>query len=123
MKERLIENGIEYIRCGDYYIPNWELPKKVHYGKYGMLHENYIKEHRIGFYNLMLLRGTLWEYLAEIDNTCREQVESIVSQIAEREGIDEKLKSTNQMEWVRRMNLAKSQAEEFVLGEYVYAEP
>ena len=120
MKERFVENGIEYIRCGDYYIPDIKLPKKVHYGKYGILREDFIKKHRKSFYFLLILKCKLEEYLAEIDKTCREQIEHIVCQIAENEGVNETLKATNQMEWVRRMNLIKSRAEEFVYAEYVY---
>lgn len=120
MKERFLENGIEYIRCGDYYIPNFELPKKVHYGKYGMLHEDFIKEHRKSFYARLILKCKLGEYLAEIDKTCQEQVERIVCQTAENEGVNEILKATDQMKWVRRMNVIKSMAEEFVFAEYVY---
>ena len=120
MKERFVENGIEYIRCGDYYIPNIELPQKVHYGKYGMLHEDFIKEHRKSFYSRLILNGKLWEHLADIDKTYREQVEHIVCQIAKNEGVNEALKATDQMEWVRQMNSIKLQAEEFVYAEYVY---
>lgn len=29
MKEKIIENGIEYVRRGDYYYPNVEVPKKT----------------------------------------------------------------------------------------------
>ena len=27
MKDRFIENGIEYVRCGDYYLPDFEVPQ------------------------------------------------------------------------------------------------
>ena len=120
MKESFVENGIEYIRCGDYYIPNIELPKKVRYGKYGMMHEEFIKEHRGSFYSRFILSGRLWEYLSEIDKTCRKQVDRIVCQTAKNEGVNETLKAANQMEWVQKMNSIKSQAEEFVLVEYIY---
>ena len=120
MKERFVENGIEYIRCGDYYIPDIKLPKKVYYGKYGILHEDFIKEHRKGLYSRLILSGKLWEYLAEIDKTCHKQVEHIICQTAKNEGVNETLKATDHMEWVRRMNSIKSRAEEFVYAEYVY---
>lgn len=85
-----------------------------------MLHEGFIKEHRKSFYYRLILSGKLGEYLAEIDKTCREQVERIVCQTAENEGVNETLKVSEQMEWVRRMDLIKSMVEEFVFAEYVY---
>lgn len=120
MKERFIENGIEYIRCGDYYIPNFDPPKRVHYGKYGMMHEDYIKEHRKIFYNRMILSGKLWDYLAEVDTKARNMVEAIISKSVIKQNITEELKAQDPIKWVGLMNNLKAQAEEFVLSEYVY---
>ena len=55
MKEKFIENGIEYVRNGDYYIPNLTVPddKVYNIGKYGRLHSIFIKENRPCIYKLI----------------------------------------------------------------------
>ena len=69
MKEKIIENGIEYVRRGDYYYPNVEVPKKHRpLGAYGRLHKEFIKNHRKGFYSSLILQGKLDEYLYEIES-------------------------------------------------------
>ncbi len=58
MKEKFIENGIEYVRNGDYYIPNLQVPEgNYNIGKYGRMHEKFIKENRPRFYSMKLLDG------------------------------------------------------------------
>lgn len=68
----------------------------------------------------MLLDGSLWTHLHEIDQSCTEQMERIVSQMAEQEKVTEALKAADQMEWVRRMNNIRNRAEEIVLADTVY---
>ena len=68
----------------------------------------------------MLLGGTLWQYLADVDQTCNERMELLVGQMALREGVTESLKAASGLEWVRRMNSIRSRAEEIVLREVVY---
>lgn len=71
---------ITYSKVGDYYLPDLTVGDTEHYqiGKYGRLHEDYIKRHRKAFYSQLILNGTLHKYLYEIDKTCREQVEQTV---------------------------------------------
>ncbi len=115
---------LTYSQCGDYLIPNLTVPDEQHYniGKYGMLRREYLKKHHQGTYTVMLLHGTLLKYLAEIDKTCHEMLDRLVPQMAEREGVNEKLKAADQMEWVRRMNGIKSRVEEILYHDYVYEE-
>ena len=112
---------LTYKWAGDYLIP--DLAIKVNdkpIGKYGRMRLRYLMEHRKGLYTVMLLNGTLQDHLAEIDEATRERIERMVRCCVEREGIDEELKARDPMEWVRRMNGIKAQAEEIVLTELVY---
>ena len=78
MKEEIIENGIEYVKDGDYYIPNLKAPEgKFNIGKYGRLHSIFIKENRPCIYSMKMLNGTWLAYLEEIDTTSREMVDRI----------------------------------------------
>ena len=122
MKKRIYENGIEYVLVGDYYFPNIAPPEKKHsIGKYGMLHEEYIKQHRPGFYSRLILTGKLNDYLYEIDKTCHERIELMIKDMAKNDGVTEEMKSENQLKWVGLMNNIKSRAEEIIYSEIVYA--
>ena len=115
--------GGTYRREGDFLIPNLVLPDTGDYqiGKYGRMRRRYLKEHRKVLYTNLLTSGNLRCHLAKIDQACNERIESIVSAIAEQEGVTEALKAADQMEWVRRMNSIRNRAEEIVLTELVYA--
>ena len=109
MKEKIVENGIEYVRDGDYYIPNLKAPEgKYNFGKYGRLHSIFIKENRPCLYSMKMLNGTWLAYLEEI-----------VKDMAVKQGITEELKAKDQMAWVGAMNSIKHSAEEIVLREFV----
>ena len=115
--------GGTYRREGDFLIPNLVLPDTGDYqiAKYGRMRRRYLKEHRRVLYTNLLTSGNLRCHLAEIDQACNERIESIVSAIAEQEGVTEALKAADQVEWVRRMNSIRNRAEEIVLTELVYA--
>ena len=115
--------GGTYRQEGDYLIPNLSLPDESEYqiGKYGRMRRSYLKEHRPILYTNLLTSGTLHRHLAEIDQACNEHMETIVSAMAQQEGVTEAMKAVDQMEWVRRMNSIRSRAEEIVLTELVYA--
>lgn len=123
MKSIFEEMSGTYRREGDYLIPNLELPDIEHdqIRKYGHLRQTYLREHRPLLYNTMLLNGTLYQHLVEIDQVCSERMECIVAQMAEREGVTEALKASAQLEWVGRMNNIRNRAEEILLAEVVYA--
>ena len=122
MKEKIIENGIEYVRDGDYYIPNLKAPEvKFNIGKYGRLHSIFIKENRPCLYSMKMLNGTWLAYLEEIDTTAKEMVDKIVKDMAVKQGITEELKAKDQMAWVGAMNNIRHSAEEFVLKDFVYS--
>lgn len=123
MKSIFEQMGGTYRQMGDYLIPNIVLPDTGDYqiGKYGRMRRNYLKEHRPAFYSTLVLDGTLFKHLAEIDQACNECMENITSDIEKREGVTEALKAADQMEWVRRKNSIHNRAEEIVLHELVYA--
>ena len=123
MKEKIIENGIEYIRNGDYYIPNLTVPNDKIYniGRYGRLHSIFIKENRPTVYSMKMLNGTWLAYLEEIDTSAKEMVDKLVKDMAIKQGITEELKAKEQMAWVGAMNNIRHLAEEFVLRDFIYS--
>ena len=123
MKEKFIENGIEYVRNGDYYIPNLTVPddKVYNIGKYGRLHSIFIKENRPCLYSMKMLNGTWLAYLEEIDTTAKEMIYKLIKDMAVKQGITEELKTKDQMAWVGAMNNIRHSAEEFVLRDFVYS--
>lgn len=123
MKSLFEQMGGTYRQEGDYLIPNLTLPDTGNYqiGKYGRMRRIYLKEHHKVLYTNLVIEDTLFEHLAEIDQSCNERMEIIVSAMAKQENVTEALKADDQMEWVRRMNNIRSRAEEIVLTELVYA--
>ena len=122
MQERFIENGIEYVKHGDYYFPNLSVlnDKEYNIGKYGRLHAKFIKKHRSAFYSMKMIDGTWLDYLEEIDNTAKEMVDKLVNELATKQGITEELKSKDQMAWISAMEHIKHTAEEFVFDDIIY---
>ena len=115
------KNGLSYTLHGDYYLPDLVLnEEEALYGKYGMLRKQFLKEYRSAKYQYLLLTGKLTEDLNQIDKEAREQMEILMEQMAEKQGVTEKLKAQDQMEWVRLMNNIKASAEEMVLREILY---
>ena len=111
---------LTYTMQGDYLLPDLTVPESPTLGKYGMLRRSYLKDHRDGIYTGMLLTGKLDEHLKEIGDTAQEMFDRLVAQMKDTEGVTERLKAENQMEWVGRMNSIRSRAEEVVLSELVY---
>ena len=115
------KNGLSYTLCGDYYLPDLVLNEEEPiYGKYGMLRKQFLKEHRPIQYQNLLLSGKLTAHLNQIDQEVTEQVEVLMKQMAEKQGVNENLKRQDQMKWVRLMNNVKASAEEIVMREIVY---
>lgn len=114
---------IKYIRVGDYYYPDLNLPEKTQQpiGKYGRMRMAYLKEHRPIIYNQLILSGKLNSHLIEIEQTCQERLNRMIPQMKEAEGVSEALKAADQMEWVQRMNSIHDRIEEILLTELIYA--
>jgi hypothetical protein len=123
MKKQIYDekNGMSYTLHGDYYLPDLVLrEEEPTYGKYGMLRKQFLKEHRSARYQYLLLIGKLNEHLNQTDQEAREQVETLMEQMTEKQGVTEELKAQDQMEWVRLMNNIKASAEEIVLKNMIY---
>ena len=121
LKERITENGIDYILVGDYYIPDLKLPEESRpIGRYGRLHQKYLKEEHPARYSSLILTGKLWTYLADLNEQAKERLDLIIEQMKAAEGVTEELKARNQLEWVGRINNIRSRAEEIIKSEMIY---
>ena len=103
MKKQIYDekNGMSYTLHGDYYLPDLVLrEEEPTYGKYGMLRKQFLKEHRSARYQYLLLTGKLNEHLNQTDQEAREQVETLMEQMTEKQGVTEELKAQDQMERV-----------------------
>ena len=123
MKSLYEELGGTYRQVGDYFIPDIELPER-HYeiGKYSRMRHRYHNEHRKIQYTTMILDGTLYDHLEEIDRICNERMETMVATMKKQQGITEELKAADQLAWVGAMNNIRNAAEEIILRELVYEE-
>ena len=116
------KNGLWYELQGDYYIPCLKLPEEEQQsiGVWGQRHLRYIEQHRKVLYFNLLTSGKLNEHLADIDKQAADMFSRLVKQMAKREGVTEKLKADNQMEWVARMNNIRSRVTEIVNMDFIY---
>ena len=114
--------GLKYELVGDYYLiaGNNEPEEDQPIGVWGQRHLRYLKEHHRVRYANLLTSGELNAYLADIDRQAEELFLRLVKQMANAEGISEKLKASNQMEWVRRMNSCRNRASEIVYHQVIY---
>ena len=124
LKERFVDEntGIEYVRKGDYYVPNLILPKqkKIQLNKYGRMRLKYLKEYKKAQYSIMLMENTLIEHLEEVQETATRRVNQIINDLKEQSDLTEDMKNTDMLYWVGTMNAIKNQAEEIVLKELIY---
>lgn len=124
LKERFIDEktGIEYVRQGDYYIPNLVLPKQkqIYLNKYGRMRLNFLKEHKKVEYTIMLMENTLIDHLEEIQETAIKRVNKIISDLKLKSDLTEDMKNADMLYWVGTMNAIKQQAEEIILKELIY---
>ena len=122
MKSLFEQLGGTYTNVNSYCLPDLAVPEPDPrpLGRWGRLHETYLKEHRSITYTLLLTSCQLDSYLADIQEQAAEMLERLISQMTKSEGITEQLKAENQLEWVRRMNSIRNRAGEIVLAELIY---
>ena len=124
LKERFIDErtGIEYVRQGDFYIPNLVLPKqkKIHLNKYGRMRLNYLKEYKKAEYTIMFMENTLIDHLEEIQESATKRVNQIIDDLKAKSNLKEDMKNTDMPYWVGTMNAIKQQAEKIILKELIY---
>ena len=123
MEKSLFEQmGGTYTLIGDYYLPNL-LPaeqEKKPIGIWGQRRLRYLKQHRKVLYYNLLTSGKLNEHLADIDEQAEDMFFRMVKEMAQKQGVTERLKADNQMEWVRRMNNIRSGVAEIVYTDLIY---
>lgn len=114
--------GLKYELIGDYYfIAGYDEHEENHpIGIWGQRRLQYIRKHKRSLYLQLRLSGKLNEYLADINEQAENMFELLIKQMAERDGVTEKLKAENQMEWVGRMNNIRNRAIEIVNNNILY---
>ena len=122
LQEQITENGIPYTLHGEYYLPNIVLSSADNQpiGKWGRMYKRYLMEQRPVVYNGLVFADKLQAYLVAIDQQTSERMELLISEMAAMEGVDEALKATDQMEWVKRMNSIRNRAEEIIQAELIF---
>lgn len=89
-------------------------------GVWGQRHYAFLKKHSPTVINIMRMKGTLEQYLRDIDQDAQEMFDLLMKQYAEIEGITEQLKAENQMDWVCKMNNIRDRINEIIYKELIY---
>jgi len=121
MKSLFEERGGTYTEVGQVLLPNLVLDQQPEgdIGIWGWRRKRYLKEHKKGVYNAMLLNGTLTQHLIDINKAAMEMMDSLVSRMVESEGVTEDLKRKNPMAWVGAMNNIRNRANEIVRNDLI----
>ena len=121
MEKSLFEQiGGTYTQVGDYLLPDVELPEEKPIGVWGTRHYHHLRKANRILFSQLTISGKMNDYLADIDRQAEEMFSQLVNQFAERDGITEELKATDQMEWVRQMNGVRNRAAEIVNKELIF---
>ena len=115
-----MSSNLNYTQTGDYLLPNLTLnqPRKP-LGKYGRMRRTYLMNHRPVLYNTMLLNGSLYPHLMEVEQTAESRMQQMMTELLKQNPAPDKEK--NQMGWVRHMNSLRAQTEEIILTELIYS--
>lgn len=124
MTDTLFEQlGGTYKQVGNYLLPDLSLPAEKepgHIGVWALRHKRYLKQHHKVLYYNLLTSGKLHSHLADIEEQAQQLFLRLVKEYAEKEGITEQLKSTDQMKWVGKMNAIRNAATEIINRELIY---
>ena len=124
MTDTLFEQlGGTYTQTGDYLLPDLSLPAEKepgHIGVWALRHKRYLKHHHKVLYYNLLTSGKLHSHLADVEEQAQDLFSRLVKEYAEKEGITEQLKSTDQMKWVGKMNAIRNAATEIINQELIY---
>ena len=112
--------NVTYSTVGDYQLPNLILnqPRKP-LGKYGRLRRTYLKEQRPVLYHTMLMNGSLYPHLMEVEQNAAAMKEHLMTELLKANPTPDK--AQNQLMWEQHMNSLKAQAEELVMTELIYS--
>ena len=115
-----MSSSLNYTKIGDYQLPNLTLSQpKIPLGKYGRMRRTYLMNHRPVLYNTMLLNGSLYPHLMEVEQTAESRMQQMMTELLKQNPAPDKEK--NQMGWVRHMNSLRAQTEEIILTELIYS--
>ena len=114
-------NEITYKTVNDVQIPDLSLPETEPIGRYGRMRQRYLKEHRPVLWNRLVLTGTLYEHLHEIETAAQSRIDLMLPKLAAEAGATEALKAADPLKWTGLMNSCQAQAEEVVLSELIYS--
>ena len=115
-----MSSNLNYTQTGDYLLPNLTLHQpKTPMGKYGRMRLNFLKQQHPVLYNTMLLNGSLYPHLLEVEQTAESQMQQTMAPLLKQNPAPDK--KSQQMAWVQHMNSLKAQAEELVLTELIYS--
>ncbi len=120
-KSSFEQNGGIYRMVGDYKIPNITLPAEASkpLGVWGLKRKDYLMKHKRVQFNIMVMNGTLWTHLAEVDEQASDMFSRLVEQMKANEEITEQLKEQDQMVWLTHMNNIEARAREIVNHELI----
>ena len=112
---------LEYIRNGDYYIPNLTIQKEERsIGKWGRMHREFLREHHPIQFSQLVLSDALFTYLADLNEQAQQRTETLIAQMQAAEGITEHLKAADPMTWAQCMSNIRARAEEIVREELIF---
>ena len=115
--------NIQYRRVGDFNIPNLTIPPEeanITLGKWGMMHKDYLLKNKKVLFTTLLTQGKLYQHCASVEKQAKQMFATLVEQMKTAEGVTEKLKEDNQMEWVRRMNNIYNRTTELIKAEIIH---
>ena len=112
---------ITYTEIKGIYYPNLAvITTNYHIGKWGKLHKRWLKDNHKSIYTSKLMSGNLDTYLKDIDNQAQNMYDTLVKQLAEREGVTEQLKASDMMAWVQAINNIENQVREIICNDIIY---
>ena len=121
MEKSLFEQmGGTYKQVGDYLLPDVELPEEKPIGVWGTRHYHHLRKTNRILFSQLTISGKMNSYLADIDKQAEEMFSQLVNELVKTEGITEKLKEVDQVEWVRQMNSIRNRAAEIVNKELIF---
>ena len=115
--------NITYRQVNGYLIPNLTLPPEesaIRLGKWGLMHKDYLLNHKKTLFTTLFLQGKLWQYLSDVDTQAQQMFDTLVEQMKEAEGVTEQLKKKNQIEWICLMQNIEARARETVFNRLIF---
>jgi hypothetical protein len=115
---------LSYIKCWDYYLPNLildESPELRFIGKYADLRREYLNEHQLYLWMVLVNNGMALDHLREIEDAASARLDALLPVLVKNAGAAEALKASDPMKWIGLMNACKAQAEEIIFDELIYS--